>query len=231
MFKFLLGLLILASNFLVFSRAIAEMGAGSGPGVTAATAASTPFCKQATTKQIKTLSDLRNVGTTGNYCLANDIDGSPTSNSQFAPIGDDGNPFVGIFDGNGHVIDKLTIGSVNGGCCAFSGVFGSDGSAGHVRNVGITNGTISQSNGGLLAGENNGVVTNCFATGAVSSQWLAGGLIAWNKGQVTNSHATVLVQGGSGTRMGGFVGQNDTTGTIMQSYARRRIAGSGAGSR
>jgi hypothetical protein len=33
MFQFLLGVLILASNFLGVSRAIAETGAGSGPGV------------------------------------------------------------------------------------------------------------------------------------------------------------------------------------------------------
>jgi hypothetical protein len=33
MFQFLLGVLILASNYLGVSRASAEMGAGSGPGV------------------------------------------------------------------------------------------------------------------------------------------------------------------------------------------------------
>jgi hypothetical protein len=202
-FQFLLGVLILASNLFVVSPAIA-----------------------ATCQPITTLQELQNMGTTGNYCLANDIDASDTATTAFTPIGNDGNPFVGVFDGNGHVIDKLTIGSINfnGPCCApsLSGLFGSVGSSGLVRNVGITNATIpNQPYGGLLAGENNGIVMNCFATGAVSSQWAAGGLIGWNKGQVTNSHAMVFVQGGSGTRSGGFVGINDTTGSITQNHMHR----------
>jgi YVTN family beta-propeller protein len=178
---------------------------------------------------ITTLQDLRNMGTAGHYCLANDIDASSTSTNPFTPIGNDGSPFAGVFDGNGHVIDKLTIGSIafNGPCCApsLSGLFGSIGTSGIVRDVGITNATISyQSYGGILAGENNGVVTNSFVTGAVTSQWLAGGLIAWNKGQISNSHAMVFVQAGSGSKTGGFVGVNDTSGLITQSYASGQVS-------
>lgn len=87
MFRFLLGVLVVASNFLGVSRAIAVAD---------------------TCQPITTLQELRDMGTTGNYCLANDIDASSTSTIPFVPIGS----FVGVFDGNGHVIDKLTA---NGG--------------------------------------------------------------------------------------------------------------------
>lgn len=40
----------------------------------------------------------------GNYMLANDI----TMSGEWTPIGSSENPFTGIFDGNGYVIDSLT---------------------------------------------------------------------------------------------------------------------------
>lgn len=192
MFKFLLGVLMLASNFLVHLPAIA-----------------------ATCQPITTLQELRGMGTTGNYCLANDIDASPTSTAvPFIPIGDDANPFVGTFDGNGHVIDRLTIGSVKGPCCtpSMGGFFGSVGKGGTVRNVNITNAAIAHVTlVGLLVGENEGVVTNSSATGTllgVDGYGPFGGLVGWNKenGQVTNSHAAVTVDGRA--ESGGFVGRN-----------------------
>lgn len=39
----------------------------------------------------------------GNYMLANDI----TMSGEWTPIGSSENPFTGIFDGNGYVIDSL----------------------------------------------------------------------------------------------------------------------------
>jgi trimeric autotransporter adhesin len=236
MFKFLLGVLILASNFLVVSRAIAQMDAGSGLGVPTAAASPTPFCQTAT--QIKSLQDLRtNVGTTGNYCLANDIDASDTATNPFTPIGSQTTPFVGVFDGNGYVIDKLTLApAVN------TGFFGEVGSQGRVRNVGITNGKIGPSSNpavsaGLLVGFNSGVVASCFATGTVaSSASFVGGLIGDNHGTVTKSRARAMVipSGGGGFATGGLVGFNDATISIAhattlitQSYASGDVFGSG----
>lgn len=40
----------------------------------------------------------------GNYMLTNDI----TMSGEWTPIGSSENPFTGIFDGNGYVIDSLT---------------------------------------------------------------------------------------------------------------------------
>jgi len=236
MFKFLLGVLILASNFLVVSRAIAQMDAGSGLGVPTAAASPTPFCQTAT--QIKSLQDLRtNVGTTGNYCLANDIDASDTATNPFTPIGSQTTPFVGVFDGNGHVIDKLTLAPA-----VSTGFFGEVGSQGRVRNVGITNGKIGPSSNpavsaGLLVGFNSGVVASCFATGTVaSSASFVGGLIGDNHGTVTKSRARAMVipSGGGGFATGGLVGFNDATISIAhattlitQSYASGDVFGSG----
>jgi hypothetical protein len=231
MFQFLLGVLIFASNFLGVSRASAEMGSGPNWVAPAVTAASTPFCQTAT--PIKTLDDLRTkVGTTGNYCLANDIDASLTSTTPFRPIGSS-NPFTGIFDGNGHVINKLTIAAATN-----NGLFAQVGSTGIVRNVGITDSTIGQPDGtgefqgGLLVGINDGVVTNCFATGTAAPAASSGGgtpsvggLIGANNGSLTNSHATVVVQVGSNSHVivaGGLVGINYRT--ITQSYASGQVS-------
>lgn len=227
MFQFFLAILVLAAIFL----------AGETAG---AATAEVPFCQQQTTKQIKTLQDLRDVAKnlSGNYCLANDIDASATSTSitVFTPIGDSKNPFVGTFDGNGHVIDQLSIGWVasSSGSGGWGGFFGLVGMSGTVRNVGITNGlfdvgtTLSSGTMGLLAAQNSGDVANCFASGAMvvsASTSNVGGLIGANQGHVSNSHAAVHILGADPSGYtGGFVGFNTDSGVITQSYASGDIS-------
>jgi Peptidase family M23 len=216
MLQFVFGLLLLILNLL----AVSDVSVAQTPPAPA-------FCD--TAKKIKSLPELRDVARnpSGSYCLTADIDASATSGSPFVPIGTSSNPFTGTFDGNGHVIDKLTIGG--------AGLFASVSSSGIVRNVGITNGAMSISInggiGGLLVGANGGDVSNCFATGTITNTVsfvpTAGGLIGTNNGRVTNSHASVAIQGDAVgiSGFGGFVGLN--TGSIIQSYATGEVTGGG----
>lgn len=58
---------------------------------------------------VKTEEDLQAIGTqyplSGNYILDNDI----TLSDEWTPIGSSDAPFTGIFDGNGYIIDNLTV--------------------------------------------------------------------------------------------------------------------------
>src|ERR1700733_7862916 len=69
---------------------------------------------QTSCTQIQTVQNLQNIqnNLSGSYCLANDIDASATATwnggTGFIPIGN-GTQFSGLFDGQNHTIDRLTI--------------------------------------------------------------------------------------------------------------------------
>lgn len=180
---------------------------------------------------VNSVNDLQNVqnNLSGVYALGKNIDASATSANPniitFTHLGSSGAPFVGVFDGNGLVVDGLY---------ANQGLFGEIGVGGVVRNIGITNSTAlaiygADSAVGLLAGRNDGSVNNSFAEGSVNANAggaRGGGLVGWNTGAITNSHAAVSVQGATGNGPdGGLVGFNDSTGTITQSYATGNVSG------
>mgnify|MGYP001586415031 FL=1 len=87
-----------------------------------------------------------NVGSsTGQYyTLQNDIDASGTTNwnsgAGFAPIGNDGTNFMGVFNGNGKVIRRLTV---NRPSQNYVGLFGHVGSSGVVANLGLPGCTVT----------------------------------------------------------------------------------------
>jgi hypothetical protein len=91
-------------------------------------------------------------------------------------------------------------------------------------------GTSTKMAGGLVGGGYVGsfgtsTVMNSFATGGVSvsgvnDRLMAGALMAYNSSSIASSYALgkLSVQGGSGNTIGGFVGRNDTQGSITSSY-------------
>jgi hypothetical protein len=176
---------------------------------------------------INTVQDLQNINNnlSGSYDLGGDIDASVTASwnggSGFTPIGKNGTPFTGIFDGQGHMISNLSSSST----VFYSGLFGDVGPSGIVRNVGVTNasirtGLMSGHGGGILVGQNEGTVENSFATGAIDGGTYGskvGGLVGTNLGLIVQSNAAVTVTGQGIYSFGGLVGDN--TGTIKQSYA------------
>ncbi len=170
------------------------------------------------------------------FLLVNDIDLSAYTGDSFNIIGNRGNPFTGVFDGNGHTISNFTY-----ECNDIDrvGLFGGvkDPNA-VIKDLGLINPNVHGSNNGSnistgsLVGELwEGTVTGCYAVGgnisAISTshtfQQNCGGLIGLNYGTIANCYTT-----GSATNslsdsyglvsfLGGLVGEN--YGTIVDCYA------------
>jgi len=134
----------------------------------------------------------------------------------------DGDPFTGVFDGNGHTISHLTI---KGRDCL--GVFGRLASEAEVRNLGVIHITIVGSGDcvGGLVGYNSGLLTHCYTTVALRGNSAVGGLAGWNVGDVgvRRCYSTGVVRGGCG--VGGLVGGNG--GRVTQSHSNSTVIGTG----
>ena len=128
-----------------------------------------------------------NVGNPGhanikNYILMNNID--LTEWGEWVPIGDGKPDFSGTFDGNGYVIENMTIKESS----AYAGLFGSastayveqgDGSGfrahqSNILNLGLTgiNIELTTTDGflrvGGIVGDSSGLVDNCYTSGEIS---------------------------------------------------------------
>ena len=183
---------------------------------------------------VNTLDNLQAINATpeslaGTYALGKNIDASATAGwndgAGFEPIGTSRTRFKGTFDGDGHVITRLTI---NRSDTDYVGLFGSAGPGSILRNVGLVGGSVSGSGYvGGLAGYNYGKISNAYATGSVSGgSYYVGGLIGYNfDGKISNAYATGSVSGGS-YYVGGLVGFNDD-GKISNAYATGSVAGGG----
>ena len=148
--------------------------------------------------------------------IASDNDSNDTS-GEFQ-----GTPFMGVFDGNGRTISRLTI---TGG--SYLGLFGHLWLRGQVRNLGVVDVNIVGSiYVGGLAGCNSlsGRITACYSTGTVSGTgWDVGGLVGYNVGSVTYCHSSASVSGASS--VGGLVGENVGGGHIATSYSSGSASG------
>ncbi|MDO8318652.1 filamentous hemagglutinin N-terminal domain-containing protein, partial [Rhodoferax sp.] len=167
----------------------------------------------------------------GNYALGADIDASATAtwNSDlaatptyagFAPI----SPFTGKFDGQGHVINNLTInrpGSNN------IGLFGGIAAGAVVSNVGLNSVNITgNSLVAGLAGWNDGEISNAFVTGTVTGFTSVAGLAVGNNhaGSLSNSYSSGSVTGNQ--NVGGLAGVNDSSGgNVSNSYSTASVTG------
>jgi filamentous hemagglutinin family protein len=165
-----------------------------------------------------------NTALQGIYELGGNIDASETStwnsSAGFVPIGDSTNQFTGTLDGNGYVIDGLTIYLPS---TYYVGLIGYAGSGAVIENIGLTDVDITGYDyvGGLV-GQNDGTITNSYATGSVSGDFFVGGLVGLNIGTITDSYATGSVSGTA--YVGGLVGGH--TGTINNAYATGSVSGS-----
>jgi len=140
-----------------------------------------------------------------------------------------GNPFTGIFDGNGHTISNMTI-NTGGIGNDFLGLFGS--TVGQIKNLGlknvnITGGDVSACLGGI-AGMNGGRISNCYSTGEIiagdESPYL-GGLAGYNYNNINNCFSRSTVSGGDiSSSIGGLVGRNDSC-SISNCYSSGAVTG------
>lgn len=161
----------------------------------------------------------------GHYALGKDVDASSTttwnSNAGFSPIGLQA-PFIGIFDGLGHVIYQLTI---NRPSTAGVGLFGTADQGAVIRNVGLVGGSVkgAAGTGSLLGTAVLVFISNTYNTGAVTGEAGTGGLVGvLTTGDISNSYNTGQVIGEAGT--GGLVGVF-TTGNISNSYSTNTVTG------
>lgn len=148
------------------------------------------------------------------FRLTEDIDLSSYTGHQFHIISTDWRePFMGVFDGGGHVISNFTYtidGFVN-----YVGLFGCLGANSEVRNLGLEdpNVSLSLSNGtGALAGLlYGGVVRNCWARSVqISGGFRVGGLAGEiHGGWLADSYVDGGYVFGQYNYVGGLVGDNN----------------------
>lgn len=147
------------------------------------------------------------------------------SGTEWVPIGSEGTPYTGSFDGDGHTISGLTYTSTttpNGEKAAF-GLFG------YVKDAAIKNVTVSSFSlngagfiGGLCGYADNAVFENCTVDKSctiTSSASLIGGLVCWvdNGTEILNcTVAADIILTGQGPT-GGFAYELQGGSVIMNS--------------
>lgn len=168
------------------------------------------------------------------YELGNDLDPNTAGYStDFEPIADGAfgsNPFSGIFDGNGHVIEGLVIDRDNEGEVGlFRGIDG-----GTVENFWLKDCDVSdddqfgnQNRCGAVAGGTRAGTTiqNVVATGTVHGDSRVGGFVGGNRGTITDC-AFVATNGGDVSayeNVGGFSGTDD--GTLERCFCATSVDG------
>ena len=173
---------------------------------------------------------------TGTYAMARDID---ASGFNFIPIGwnlstESPHNFRGVFDGQGHVITNVAIGTLPLADVYYGGQTGlfweNDGT---IRNLGVTGNLTTGLNtwAGGLAGVNGGTIFNSWSavnvTG-IADDASTGGLVGINFRTIDGgSYSTGTVIGSN--YVGGLVGENRAGATIQDSYSNASVNGPEAG--
>ncbi len=183
--------------------------------------------------QISTAEQLMSIGSdpvllAKNYILTADIDlsGEIFTSAVIAPDinnsnwGFQGTSFIGVFEGNGHMITRLSVSSSDQD---HVGLFGQIGSGGQVINLRLVDLDITgKSCTGGLCGENYGTISQSYATGMVTGDNYTGGLCGFNHGSINQCYATAMMTGDA--CVGGLCGINEE-GSIIKSYATNSVTG------
>ena len=154
----------------------------------------------------------------------------PVDAGGWLPIGNEANPFVAVFDGNGNTISNLAIRRDQ----TYIGLFGAIGNDAVIRNLGLVDNLADYTGssnsdiyiGGLVGRQDSGSsITASYAMGDADggdgNYDNVGGLVGWQSGgSITASYTTGDADGGDGNRdrVGGLVGYQ-TQGSITASYA------------
>jgi hypothetical protein len=158
------------------------------------------------------------------FILINNIDATETAQwndgAGFEPIGRTQPSLVtfnGSFNGDGFIINRLTINRLVDNVGLFGVMFG------NISNVGLENVSIRGLNntGALAANRGNGTITNSYSTGTVTGSNNTGGLVGRGGNlPIIDSHSTCAVQGNVG--VGGLSG---TGSSITNSHATGNVTG------
>ncbi len=133
--------------------------------------------------------------------LANDIN---LEDIDWTPIGTEGRPFRGSFDGGGHWIHNLTVNVVRG---IYAGFFGYIGTGGKVQRLGISSVVV-------CIKEKTNLDDGCYA----------GGIAAFSKGTISQCANLATIYGNqTQANVGGIVGELDTGGIVEDCYNLGRL--------
>ena len=150
------------------------------------------------------------------FILMNDLDSYTDSYADIAgtganagkgwqPIGANGAPFEGHFDGQRYAIMDLFI---DRPAEYLVGLFGLVGTEGILEAVSVLAISVTGSDGvGALVGQSLGTLRDCYASTSVYGNWYVGGLAGANLGAAIECHCTSIVDGN--LHVGGLVGWND----------------------
>jgi hypothetical protein len=131
-------------------------------------------------------------------------------------------PFVGTFDGNGHIVSGVWI---NDNTRWNAGLFGC--AHAEIRNIGVENVNIRANScvGGVVGGAGGNVI-NCYSTGTVKGIGNnVGGVVGLQAGAtITGCYSSCTVTGDN--KVGGVVGSNEDRGNIKRCYSIGAVNGS-----
>jgi hypothetical protein len=160
------------------------------------------------------------------FVLTADLD---VNGVALTPVGNDADNFIGVFDGNDHIIRNVDMNMPGSDDL---GLFGYVASGASIRNTGVECVAVAGNECiGGLAGVNYGSISNCHAIGWISGdgggggQVLGvGGLVGGNRGSISNCYATGSAVGNGG-HVGGLAGSN-RCGNISNCYSTGLVTGS-----
>ena len=133
--------------------------------------------------------------------LANDIN---LEDIDWIPIGTEGRPFLGTFDGGGHWIHNLTVKIENGN---YAGLFGYIGEGGIVQKLGISGGSIE--------------ITQKTSDNV---DYYVGGIAAYSEGTISQCANLATIRGNKTSgNVGGIVGLLTECGVVEDCYNWGRI--------
>lgn len=153
------------------------------------------------------------------FLLTNDLD---LEGISLTPVGYNPNSFVGVFDGNGHVIRNIDISLPEG---RLVGLFGFMRTPGEIKNLTVRDVVVvgSDTVGGLVGTNLRGTISNCCSTGHVAGDVGVGGLVAGNvQGVIEDCYSSVSVVGRY--PVGGLVATNNS-GDVSNCYSTGSVLG------
>ncbi|HMA58977.1 MAG TPA: hypothetical protein VKN64_01705, partial [Halanaerobiales bacterium] len=132
--------------------------------------------------------------------------------------------FIGVFEGNNHIIKDLYINRSDEDYASLFGMLGNKfvESDAKIMNLGMENIGINGGNSvGGITGNNKGVIKNSYVKGLIESSSSAGGIAGGNYGVIVNSYFRGNIEGTN--KVGGIAGGN--YGVIVNSNVEGKIKG------
>jgi len=187
------------------------------------------------------------------FKLMADIDMSAYIGTEYNIIGTSSNPFLGVFDGNGHKISNFIYNTTS---TTYVGLFGYVyGAQAMIKDLGLLNpvinvetragtlvaflkdGTVAgcsaegvsvltgdTNTGGLIAISFDGTIFDCYSSGSVWGFSSVGGLVGTASGGSISNCTSAASVSGNGDRVGGLIG-NSQGGAVSNCYSTGSVSG------